>query len=33
MHPQSIHPGAAMPEMGVTQQDAEEIAAFLQSDR
>lgn len=31
MHPQSIHPGVAMPEMGVTPQDAQEIAAFLRS--
>lgn len=33
MHPQQIHPGTAMPEMGVTPQDAQLIAAFLQSDR
>lgn len=33
MHPQRIHPGTAMPEMGVTPQDAQEIAAFLQSER
>jgi cytochrome c2 len=33
MHPQQIHPGIAMPEMSVTSQDAQEIAAFLQSDR
>lgn len=32
MHPQQIHPGTAMPEMGVTPQDAQAIAAFLQSD-
>jgi cytochrome c len=31
MHPQSIHPGTAMPEMGVTQSDAKQIAAFLSS--
>lgn len=33
MHPQQIHPGAAMPEMGVTPQDAQQIAAFLRSNR
>jgi cytochrome c2 len=33
MHPQQIHPGTAMPEMGVTPRDAQEIAEFLQSDR
>ena len=33
MHPQHIHPGTAMPEMGVTPQDAQQIAAFLQTDR
>lgn len=32
MHPQLIHPGTAMPEMGVTPRDAEEIASFLQTD-
>jgi cytochrome c2 len=32
MHPQSIQPGTAMPEMGVTQNDAYEIAAFLEKD-
>jgi cytochrome c2 len=32
MHPQLIHPGTAMPEMGVTPHDAEEIASFLQTD-
>ncbi len=32
MHPQHFQPGTAMPEMGVTPQDAQEIAAFLQSD-
>ncbi|MBS1815930.1 MAG: c-type cytochrome [Acidobacteria bacterium] len=30
-HPQSIHPGTAMPEMGVTKSDADEIAKFLGS--
>jgi len=30
-HPQQIHPGTAMPEMGVTEQDAARIAAFLQA--
>ena len=30
-HPQQIHPGTAMPEMGVTTQDAMRIAAFLQT--
>lgn len=30
-HPQQIHPGTAMPEMGVTQADAVRIADFLQS--
>ena len=30
-HPQQIHPGTAMPEMGVTSGDAKEIASFLQS--
>jgi cytochrome c2 len=29
MHPQSIHPGSAMPEMGVSQDDAKKLAAFL----
>ncbi len=29
-HPQSIHPGTAMPEMGVTPQEAQRIAIFLQ---
>ncbi len=33
MHPQHFQPGTAMPEMGVTPQDAQTIAAFLQSDR
>jgi cytochrome c len=30
-HPQQIHPGTAMPEMGVTSADAARIAAFLQT--
>jgi cytochrome c2 len=29
MHPQSIEPGVAMPEMGVTEQDARDLAAYL----
>ena len=29
-HPQQIHPGTAMPEMGVTSADAARIATFLQ---
>jgi cytochrome c2 len=33
MHPQQFRPGTAMPEMGVTPQDAREITAFLQSSR
>jgi cytochrome c len=33
MHPQSIQPGTAMPEMGVTQEDAKEIAAFLETNK
>lgn len=33
MHPQSIHPGTAMPEMGVTSSDARTITEFFQSDR
>jgi cytochrome c len=33
MHPQSIHPGTAMPEMGVTPPDAQRIADFLESER
>ncbi len=33
MHPQHFQPGTAMPEMGVTPQDAQTIAAFLQIDR
>jgi cytochrome c2 len=30
-HPQSVVPGNAMPEMGVTEQDARDLAAFLYS--
>ncbi len=30
-HPQQVKPGADMPEMGVTQQDALDIAAYLYS--
>ena len=30
-HPQQVHPGTAMPEMGVTSSDAARIAAFLQA--
>ncbi len=30
MHPQAIHPGSAMPEMGVTTADANEIALYLE---
>jgi cytochrome c len=29
-HPQQVHPGTAMPELGVTPQDAEEIAQYLE---
>lgn len=29
-HPQHIHPGTAMPEMGVTTDDAKAIATFLE---
>ena len=29
MHPQSVEPGTAMPEMGVTSDDARNIAAYL----
>jgi cytochrome c len=32
-HPQQIHPGTAMPEMGVTPMDAARIAAFLQTNQ
>jgi cytochrome c len=31
MHPQSIHPGTAMPDMGVTPSDAQRISDFLES--
>jgi cytochrome c len=33
MHPQQIRPGTAMPEMGVSQANAQAIAAFLESRR
>jgi cytochrome c len=33
MHPQAIHPGTAMPEMGVTPSDAQQIALYLQAAR
>lgn len=33
MHPQHIEPGVAMPEMGVTQEDAKRMAAFLERTR
>jgi cytochrome c len=29
-HPQRIHPGTAMPELGVPRRDAQEIAAYLE---
>jgi len=29
-HPQSVHPGSAMPEMHLTQQDADRIANYLE---
>jgi cytochrome c1 len=29
-HPQAVHPGTAMRELGVTPQDAEEIAQYLE---
>jgi cytochrome c2 len=32
-HPQQLHPGTAMPEMGVTSADAVRIATFLRSNR
>ncbi|HEX6772169.1 MAG TPA: hypothetical protein VF126_09105 [Acidobacteriaceae bacterium] len=32
MHPQKFQPGIAMPEMGVSPSDAQQIAAFLESD-
>jgi cytochrome c len=31
MHPQELHPGVDMPDMGVTQSDARNIAAYLYS--
>jgi len=31
MHPQQYQPGTAMPEMGVSEQDAHRIAVFLNS--
>jgi cytochrome c len=30
-HPQRIHPGTAMPEMGVTPEEAKDIATYLQA--
>jgi cytochrome c1 len=30
-HPQQIHPGSAMPEMKVTQSDADQIANYLET--
>jgi cytochrome c len=30
-HPQQVHPGTAMPEMGVTPKDADDIAQYLES--
>jgi cytochrome c1 len=30
-HPQQVRPGGDMPEMGVTEQDARDIAAYLYS--
>lgn len=34
-HPQSVHPGSAMPELGISEQEAEDMAAYLyeQEDR
>lgn len=32
-HPQQIHPGTAMPEMGLTTEDAKQIATFLQAQK
>lgn len=32
-HPQQVHPGTAMPEMGVTSADAARIANFLQTNQ
>ena len=29
-HPQTIHPGSAMPELGVTSKDANDIAQYLE---
>jgi cytochrome c1 len=29
-HPHRVHPGTAMPEMGVTPQDANDIAQYLE---
>jgi cytochrome c len=31
MHPQHFQPGTAMPDMGVTEQDAQKIQTFLES--
>jgi cytochrome c len=28
-HPQQLEPGVVMPEMGVTQEDARDLAAYL----
>jgi cytochrome c len=33
MHPQTFQPGIAMPEMGVSQEDARRIAVFLEGRR
>ena len=33
MHPQHLRPGTAMPEMGVTEEDARRIQIFLESQR
>lgn len=32
MHPQHVSPGSGMPEMGVTERDARDIAAYLYTD-
>jgi cytochrome c2 len=32
-HPQRVHPGTAMPEMGVTRDDAKRIATFLEPNK
>ena len=32
-HPQKIHPGTAMPELGVSSSDAEDIASYLEEMR